>query len=143
MSTLKVTTIQDTAGSNSSTSAEIFQGRAKAWVRFDGTGTVAIDDDYNVSSITDNGRGRYTVNFDTSLTDANYSVVASCAGDSVNGDSAVCVDIFTGADLGIIGADGTYTAPTTSSFILGVFNPTNNNFQQDSFAICAIVYSTT
>jgi len=142
MSTLKVTTIQDTAGSNSSTSAEIFQGRAKAWVRFDGTGTVAIDDDYNVSSITDNGRGRYTVNFDTSLTDANYAVVASSAGDSFPSDSATCVDIFTESQNGVVGADGTYVAPTTSSFALAVFEP-GNKIIQDSAAICAIVYSTT
>jgi len=142
MSEIRVTTIKDTSGSNSSTTSEIFGGRARAWVRFNGTATVAIDDDYNVSSITDNGRGRFTVNFDTSLTDANYSVVASSAGDSVPGDSATCVDIFTTASSLVIGADGTYTPPTTSSFILGVFEPVNR-IQQDSAAICAIVYSTT
>ena len=142
MSEIRVTTIKDTSGSNSSTTSEIFGGRARAWVRFDGTGTVAIDDDYNVSSITDNGRGRFTVNFDTSLTDANYSVVASCAGDSVPSNSAVCVDIFTAASQGTVGADGTLVPPTTSSFALAVFEPINRLIQ-DSAAICAIVYSTT
>ena len=142
MSEIRVTTIKDTGGSHSSTTSEIFDGRAKAWVRFNGTLTVAIDDSYNVSSITDDGRGRFTVNFNTSLTDANYAVVASCAGDSVPSDSAACVDIFTTSSGGYIGADGTYTAPTTSSFILGVFEPINR-LQQDSAAICAIVYSTT
>ena len=47
----------------------------KAWVNFNGTGTVAIRAAYNVSSITDNGTGDYTVNFTTALADANYSVV--------------------------------------------------------------------
>ncbi len=47
----------------------------KAWVNFNGTGTVAIRASYNVSSITDNGTGDYTVNFTTALADANYSVV--------------------------------------------------------------------
>ena len=46
---------------------------ALAWVNFNGTGTVAIRSSYNVSSITDNGTGDYTVNFATALSDANYS----------------------------------------------------------------------
>jgi len=50
---------------------------ALAWVNFNGTGTVAIRSSYNVSSITDNGTGDYTVNFATALSDANYSMTAS------------------------------------------------------------------
>ena len=45
----------------------------RAWVNFNGTGTVAIRGSGNVSSITDNGTGDYTVNFTTALPDANYS----------------------------------------------------------------------
>ncbi len=45
----------------------------KAWVNFNGTGTVAIRASYNVSSITDNGTGDYTVNFTTAMADANYA----------------------------------------------------------------------
>ncbi len=48
----------------------------RAWVNFNGTGTVAIRASFNVSSITDNGTGDYTVNFTTALPDANYSAVA-------------------------------------------------------------------
>ena len=44
----------------------------RAWVNFNGTGTVAIRASGNVSSITDNGTGDYTVNFTTALADANY-----------------------------------------------------------------------
>jgi hypothetical protein len=47
----------------------------RAWVNFNGTGTVAIRAAYNVTSITDNGTGDYTVNFTTALPDANYAVV--------------------------------------------------------------------
>ena len=47
----------------------------RAWVNFNGTGTVAIRASGNVSSITDNGTGDYTVNFTTALVDANYSAV--------------------------------------------------------------------
>lgn len=47
----------------------------RAWVNFNGTGTVAIRASGNVSSITDNGTGDYTVNFTTALVDANYNAV--------------------------------------------------------------------
>ncbi len=50
---------------------------ARAWVNFNGTGTVAIRASGNVSSITDNGTGDYTVNFTTAMPDANYAVAAS------------------------------------------------------------------
>ena len=56
---------------------------AKAWVNFNGTGTVAIRDSYNVSSITDNGTGNYTVNFSTAFSNANYCVNASVRNFSV------------------------------------------------------------
>tara|TARA_R110000803_G_scaffold4054_9_gene13934 strand:- start:6672 stop:7016 length:345 start_codon:yes stop_codon:yes gene_type:complete len=46
----------------------------KAWVNFNGTGTVAIRSSLNVSSITDNGVGDYTVNFTNNMADANYAV---------------------------------------------------------------------
>lgn len=46
---------------------------ARAWVNFNGTGTVAIRGSGNVSSITDNGTGDYTVNFTTAMSDANYA----------------------------------------------------------------------
>jgi hypothetical protein len=72
MSTLRVDTIQNAAGTDSPISVP---GTAKAWVNFNGTGTVAIRASYNVSSITDNGTGDYTVNFTTALVDANYSAV--------------------------------------------------------------------
>ena len=78
MSTLRCTNLQDTSGSNSLTTAQIYNGAAKAWVNFNGSGTVAIRAQFNVSSITDNGTGDYTVNFTTAMPDANYSFACSC-----------------------------------------------------------------
>ena len=49
----------------------------RAWVNFNGTGTVAIRASGNVSSITDNGTGDYTVNFTTAMPDANYAAIAT------------------------------------------------------------------
>ena len=71
--------IQDHDGSNTLFSVlgngrGLSQFTAKAWVNFNGTGTVAIRDSHNVSSITDNGTGDYTVNFSNNLANANYSV---------------------------------------------------------------------
>ena len=51
----------------------------RAWVNFNGTGTVAIRASGNVSSITDNGAGDYTVNFTTAMPDANYSIVGQAS----------------------------------------------------------------
>ena len=81
-------------------------GLAKAWVNFNGTGTVAIRASYNVSSITDNGTGDYTVNFTTALADANYSMTASCSYRSGNNYNSA--HIFTNAS-------GTIVAPTTTA----------------------------
>lgn len=67
MSTLKVNTLEE------ATSGGATYFTPKAWVNFDGTGTVAIQADGNVASITDNGTGNYTVNFSSSIADANYS----------------------------------------------------------------------
>ena len=52
----------------------------RAWVNFNGYGTVAIRGSGNVSSITDNGTGNYTVNFTTAMSDANYCVVVGSTG---------------------------------------------------------------
>lgn len=76
MSTLKVNAIQNTSG--------VEQYLAKAWVNFNGTGTVAIRASGNVSSITDNGVGDYTVNFTSALADANYATVINTNRSSTN-----------------------------------------------------------
>lgn len=60
---------------NATGSAPIYACRA--WVNFDGTGTVAIRESGNVSSITDNATGDYTVNFTTAMPDANYATMLS------------------------------------------------------------------
>jgi hypothetical protein len=57
---------------NATGSAPVYSCRA--WVNFNGTGTVAIRDSGNVSSITDNGTGDYNVNFTTAMPDVNYSI---------------------------------------------------------------------
>lgn len=74
MSTLRVTTITTPSGGQPT-----IDGLARAWVNFNGTGTVAIRASLNVSSITDNGTGNYTVNFTTAMPDANYATNVTSA----------------------------------------------------------------
>jgi len=65
-----------------------FVVEGSAWVNFNGTGTVAIRDSNNVSSITDNGTGDYRINFTNAMPDTNY---AALSGGSTTADSSVCV----------------------------------------------------
>ena len=60
----------------------------RAWVNFNGKGTPAIRASGNVSSITDNNTGDYTINFTTAMPDANYSVSTSCQQDDTGAASA-------------------------------------------------------
>ena len=80
----------------------IWAGTPKVWVNFNGTGVVAVRASFNVSSITDNGVGDYTINFATALVDANYAVVTSCDSEissaSVASASAVNVVNLAGSD---------------------------------------------
>ena len=76
------TTISGTSGVTfpDATSMQTGQQACKAWVNFNGTGTVAIRAAYNVSTVTDNGTGSYTVNITSALIDANYAANVSIAG---------------------------------------------------------------
>jgi hypothetical protein len=77
MSTVVVATVKSNSSSPptfENTSGTEIGRLCRAFVNFNGTGTVAINGQYNVSSITDNGTGDYTVNFTAALADANYSV---------------------------------------------------------------------
>jgi hypothetical protein len=90
------TVIVDTINSSVAGTPPVFQAGGtqigtlcRAWVNFNGTGTVAIRASFNVSSITDNGTGDYTVNFTNAMPDANYSV--ACSSRPVNSSGALTV----------------------------------------------------
>lgn len=91
MSTLRLTTIANQGGTSSVPSDTVISGSAKAWVNFNGTGTVAIRAAFNVSSITDNGVGIYTVNFSTSMVDSNYGVALGGVGYTATNASVIAV----------------------------------------------------
>lgn len=75
MSTLKVNDIEEaTLGGGTF-------ALPRAWANFNGEGTLAVRDSFNVSSVTDLGVGRYKVNFSTSFANANYAAVSTAGAD--------------------------------------------------------------
>lgn len=83
MSILKVGTIQDTTGGNSSTPEQVASGRAKVWVEFSGQNQAVDIASFGVSSLARTSNGNYTVNFSSNFSDTNYAVFAS-AGANIN-----------------------------------------------------------
>ena len=88
MSTLKTNTLTGTTsagsilvtGEGGSTTTDLQQGLAKVWIAFDGTGTISIDDSFNVTSITDFSTGTTTITIANDMASANYSVAGSSVG---------------------------------------------------------------
>ena len=102
---------------NASGSAPMYACRA--WVNFNGTGTVAIRASGNVSSITDNGVGDYTINFTTALPDANYAMAQGSANIAGYTD-----------DRPVIAGFNIVTAPTSSA--ARIYVKDGNNDASDS-----------
>ena len=75
MSEIRATTISDAAGTGPITLTK--QSAAKAWVNFNGSGTIATRDSFNVASLTDSSTGNYSVNFSNNFSNGNYASVAN------------------------------------------------------------------
>lgn len=124
MSTARFDTLQNAAGTKSVPVGTVVDGSAKAWVNFDGTGTVAIRAAFNVSSITDNGVGDYTVNFTTAMVDANYVAAGLSRAYATGASGAVVVE------------EHFDTSPTASAFRLNIKQTTTLRDTTD----CHIVF---
>ena len=98
------------------------QGLAKAWIRFNGTGTVAIRDSYNVSSFTDSATGQYYVNLDSAMTDGNYSMVSAPNGNSDSSNTFTSQYSFNGATLA-----STTAFPVCTKFNGSVYDSSNSS----------------
>ena len=111
MSTLVVATLKSNSSSPpafQNTSGTEIGTLCRAWVNFNGTGTVAIRAQFNVSSITDNGSGDYTVNFATALVDVNYAAL-------INGR------VYENGNQGNFYGQSGLGSPTTSTFRMAVY----------------------
>jgi hypothetical protein len=102
---------------------------ARAWVNFYGVGTGSINASVNVSSITYNGTGDYTVNFSTAMADANYSVVANGKFTSNAGASTV---------FGVSIAN--YSGNPASGSVRLVSGLANNSTQYDFEVVCVAIF---
>ncbi len=103
---------------------------ARAWVNFDGTGTVAIRASGNVSSITDNGTGDYTVNFTTAMPDTNYNVNINGAAPSIWLSQISPFTATSGASESV---------PTTGSFRFVVVNSAPTGLQDPKY-LCVTIF---
>ena len=97
----------------------------RAWVNFNGTGTVAINESGNVSSITDNAAGDYTVNFATAMPDANYAL----SGIAREGSGSTAPDRI------LLDDDVPHTASTARIFVISH----NSTVVVDSSAVMVMI----
>jgi hypothetical protein len=91
MSTIRVDNFGPSAGGTTYSA----RGIAKAWVNFDGTGTIAARDSENVSSLTDNGTGDYTVNFSNAFDVGDYAVSGVAQATSTSNGAAQAFPLLT------------------------------------------------
>ena len=127
MSTIKANTLLHSDGSTTTQPSipALDKRMAKAWVNFNGTGTVAINSAYNVSSITDNGVGQYSVNFGTAMTTANYIFVLG-GRDANNG-------------MGIPTFQADPTRSITTSALPVIYNYPPNQQYYDGTHFCVVI----
>ena len=115
-----------TGALNATGSAPVYACRA--WVNFNGTSTVAIRASGNVSTITDNGAGDYTVNFTTSMPDTNYAIIGSTGTDSNTNPPSTF-------NINRIRASGNHVDSTTSAVRVTVDPSSNGDSKYVSVAI--------
>ena len=125
--TLVANTINTDTGLFSTNNA--YSGIAKAWVNFNASsGSVVINNSFNVSSITYNGTGNFTLNFATAMPNANYAFVGTCC--SSTGTTNIPAGIVT-LSYG--------TAPTTSAVVFFTGDSRNGNFQNNQYTNVAVL----
>ena len=78
----------DVTGEGNSTTTNLQQGLAKCWINFEGDGTIAISDSFNVSGITDNGTGDYSQTLTNAMGNANYTHSGSAGVNDGSGNAA-------------------------------------------------------
>lgn len=99
----------------------------RAWVNFNGTGTIAIRSSGNVSSITDGGAGLYTINFTNAMPDASY-VISGTAQNDGSGTGALVLN----------GGSGAASVLTTSAAPLRLMTTNNNGLYDSTVVMCSV-----
>ena len=104
----------------------------RAWVNFDGAGSITIRGSGNISSITENGTGDFTLNFATAMPDVNFSGVVSNSG-VVNIAHTVCF-------LGSPGSNDTSSHPSNTAFRFSFYSTTNSGARADPAMVNAAIF---
>jgi len=93
MSTITVTNIKATG----ETASRSVSGVAAAWVNFNGTGTVAINDSYNISSLSDSGTGTYSISLDVDMASASYGITTGNSNTTTNNGNSTYYSAVAGS----------------------------------------------
>jgi len=88
-SILRVNTLTDASSNNSIAVSVVHNGTAKAWVNFNGTGTIASRDSYNIASLTDSGTGHYVPNFSNNMSNNDFSATGGISESGVGGEPTI------------------------------------------------------
>ena len=92
----------DVTGEGNSTTTNLQQGLAKAWVTFNGSSTLAVNDSFNLTGVTDNGTGDYTTTFANDFSSVNYVMGGWCG--------------YIGSRVNVFGDDGSFTVYAAGTF---------------------------
>lgn len=117
MSTLRLTTLSNQGGTATVPSDTVINGTAKAWVNFNGQGTVAIRQSFNVSSVTDSAVGQWTINFTNAMSDTNYVTTVSSHRVSSWNDGGDEISTITTSSVRVVHVE---SATTTDTDIMAV-----------------------
>lgn len=121
------TSIHGEAGVTSSDSTgkttNLQQGLAKAWWNLNGTGTVALRDSFNISSVADDGTGEYDPTFTNNMGNVNYSFVATAGGASSNNG---------------YGRLGNNETPTTSAYNINTMTNTGSDAKDHNYVLSTV-----
>ena len=112
-------------GEGNSTTTNLQQGLAKCWINFEGDGTIATSDSFNVSGITDNEAGDYKIAINNDMSNANYSVTGSGTHD------AGSYTIYLAIDHDV--------PPTTSTVDVNSMN-SGNSTRTDAELLCVTLH---
>ena len=95
-------------GEGNSTTTNLQQGLAKCWVNFNGTGTIASRDSFNIASLTDTGTGHYDPNFSNNMSNNDFSATGGISGSGVGGEPGIILgDGYTTSSVKVLTANST------------------------------------
>lgn len=144
MSTLAINTISGQTAANSvvvtgeggTTTTSLQQGLSKVWVNFNGTGTIAARDSLNISGLTDNATGHYTVTISSAMANNDFAVTTTGFTELAAGR----VGLFAGLRTNNLGSDTPSIYFTTTSIQMGsgyASTATSNGGISDCDTLCA------